>query len=92
MSRLFISTEEIQAIIERLDKIEKALQLKQKHPEQMWYDNSEICQVLNISKGTAAKWRQKGYLKPKKIDGKFYYLQSDIISLLKNEEVTNERE
>lgn len=90
MGRLFISNEEIQEILERLSRIEKAVALKQKHPEQVWYDNSELCQVMNISKGTASEWRRKGYVKARQVGNKFYYLQSDIIELLKtNNEAEN---
>ncbi|PKQ63770.1 hypothetical protein BZG02_07005 [Labilibaculum filiforme] len=77
------SEEEVQDIKLRLDDI--ALTLKQKQrtePDQIWYDNQEFLQIMNISKRTAAYWRTENVITYSQVGNKIYYRLSDIMDLL----------
>jgi hypothetical protein len=77
------SEEEVQDIKLRLDDI--ALTLKQKQrtePDQIWYDNQEFLQIMNISKRTAAYWRTQNVITYSQVGNKIYYRLSDIMDLL----------
>jgi hypothetical protein len=77
------SEEEVQDIKQRLDDI--ALTLKQKQrtePDQIWYDNQEFLQIMNISKRTAAYWRTENVITYSQVGNKIYYRLSDIMDLL----------
>jgi len=82
MSYYRFSEEEVQAIKQRLDDI--ALTLKQKQrtePDQIWYDNQEFIQIMNISKRTAAFWRTEKVITYTQVGNKIYYRLSDIMEL-----------
>jgi hypothetical protein len=77
------SEEEVQDIKLRLDDI--ALTLKQKQrtePDQIWYDNQEFLQIMNISKRTAAYWRTENVITYSQVGNKIYYRLADIMDLL----------
>jgi hypothetical protein len=77
------SEEEVQDIKLRLDDI--ALTLKQNQrtePDQIWYDNQEFLQIMNISKRTAAYWRTENVITYSQVGNKIYYRLSDIMDLL----------
>lgn len=57
------SEEEVQVIKQRLDEISLTLKQKQRtEPDQIWYDNQEFLQIMNISKRTAAYWRTENVI------------------------------
>ena len=75
---------------EKLEKIEQRLKetvlmLKDKQrtdAKQVFFDNQEFVQVMNISKRTAQMWRDNGVIGHSQVGGKFYYRLSDILFLL----------
>lgn len=80
--RIIIYDEELQQIFNRLDKIEDAVKLRQKHNEQTWFDNSEFLQVMGISKKTSLTWRKQGIVAYSQVQHKIYYQLRDILELL----------
>jgi hypothetical protein len=80
--RIIIYDEELQEVFKRLDKIEEAVKLKQKHNEQIWFDNAEFIQVMNVSKRTAMQWRQSSLIAYSQVQNKIYYQLKDILDLL----------
>lgn len=77
------SEEEVQVIKQRLDEISLTLKQKQRtEPDQIWYDNQEFLQVMNISKRTAAYWRTEKVISYSQVGNKIYYRLSDIMDLL----------
>jgi hypothetical protein len=77
------SEEEVQDIKQRLDEISLTLKQKQRtEPDQIWYDNQEFLQVMNISKRTAAYWRTEKVIAYSQVGNKIYYRLSDIMDLL----------
>ena len=58
MSFYRFSEEEVQQIMDRLDQLSIEVKKKQRtEPDQVFYDNQEFLQIMNISKRTAAYWR-----------------------------------
>lgn len=77
------SEEEVQDIKQRLDEISLTLKQKQRtEPDQIWYDNQEFLQIMNISKRTAAYWRTEKVISYSQVGNKIYYRLSDIMDLL----------
>lgn len=77
------SEEEVQDIKQRLDEISLTLKQKQRtEPNQIWYDNQEFLQIMNISKRTAAYWRTANVIAYSQVGNKIYYRLSDIMDLL----------
>ncbi|MFM7681716.1 MAG: helix-turn-helix domain-containing protein [Bacteroidota bacterium] len=63
----------------------KSLVLKgQRPPEEIILDETDLCDLLNISKRHAADLRKEGVLKYSKIGGKLFYLLSDVLDMIKN--------
>lgn len=48
----------------------------------VWMDNSEVCQLLNISKRTLQTYRDNGILPYSQIDHKMFYKPCDVEKLL----------
>ena len=61
----------------------------QKTPATAWLKSVQVRQLLSISPGTLQTLRVNGTLKYNKIGGTFYYLRSDIESLLKSGKKSN---
>jgi len=76
ISRQFIK------VLNRMDELESALIEKQKNPEDVFLDNQEFIQLMNISKRTAQTWRNEGYISYTCVASKIYYLMSDVKELL----------
>ena len=77
------SEEEVQDIKKRLDELTLTVKQKQRtEPDQVWYDNQEFLQVMNISKRTAAYWRTEKIIGYSQVGNKIYYRLSDILELL----------
>jgi hypothetical protein len=51
-------------------------------PEDIFFDNQEFMQLMNISKRTAQEWRNKDVIKFSQVGNKIYYRLSDIKKLL----------
>lgn len=77
------SEEEVQDIKKRLEDISLTLKKRQRtEPDQIWYDNQEFLQIMNISKRTAAYWRTENVITYSQVGNKIYYRLSDIMDLL----------
>lgn len=77
------SEEEVQDIKKRLDDLTLSVKQQQRtEPDQVWYDNQEFLQVMNISKRTAAYWRTEKIIGYSQVGNKIYYRLSDILELL----------
>ena len=75
--------EPLESVLDRLQRIEEILAKKQhNHPEQVFFDNQEFIQVMNISKRTAQAWRDEGIISYSQIGSKMYYRLADILALL----------
>lgn len=67
--------------IERLQELEEKLK-KIQCVKDVFLDNQEFLQVMNISKRTAQTWRDSGIIAYSQVWAKIYYRVSDIEELL----------
>ena len=77
-----LSDDAYSEIMKRLTAIENVLKLKQHFEGDVFFDNQEFIQLMNISKKTAAIWRLKNVITYSMIGSKIYYRLSDIQALL----------
>ena len=68
-------------ILQRLDKIEVQL-TKLQMSNDVFLDNQEFLQIMNISKRTAQIWRDSKVIPFSQVGAKIYYKVADIKTLL----------
>jgi hypothetical protein len=71
----------IEKFIEKLNDIEQRLK-KIQFNNDVFLDNQEFLEVMNISKRTAQTWRDAGIISFSQVGNKIYYRVSDINELL----------
>ncbi len=75
--------EPLEKVQARLNQLLNRLEQKQRtNPEEVFFDNQEFIQVMNISKRLAQIWRDNKIIGFSQIGNKFYYKLSDILGLL----------
>ncbi len=82
MEVVTLQSEAFQEIMKRMDEMSTALTQKQKNPQDVFLDNQEFIQLMNISKRTAQAWRDDGIISFSQVGSKIYYRMSDIQKLL----------
>jgi len=61
------------------------------NPSEVWLDKQDILQRMNISDRTLLKWRRQCLLPYSRVGGKIYYLESDLLEMLKRAKVEEGR-
>ena len=84
MEAIILTSEQYQILLNQIDEIKKSLNQKQKKPSDIFVDNQEFIQLMNISKRTAQNWRDQGTISFSQVGSKIYYRMSDIQKLLDN--------
>ena len=79
---MIMTPEQYGDLTKRLDALQKDLSVKQKNPKEVIFDSQEIMQLLHISKSTLQKLRDDGYIGFSQVNGKFFYRQSDINTMI----------
>ncbi|MDV7187944.1 helix-turn-helix domain-containing protein [Lutibacter sp. TH_r2] len=82
MNAVILTTEQYSELVNRLDELNKKLEEKQKQPQEVFLDNQEFLQLMNISKRTAQTWRDEGVVSFSQIGSKIYYSMKDVKILL----------
>lgn len=84
MSNFYNDTENILKRLEdKVNLIAAKLKLKESlNPEDIFFDNQEFLQVMNISKRLAQSWRDDGFIGYSQLGNKIYYRLTDIKALL----------
>ena len=82
MAQRTYSEDACNEIIERLIRIEAILTTKQRNPKELFVDNQELLQIMNISKRTAQAWRDQKVIAFSQVGNKIYYQMGDITKLL----------
>jgi len=83
MEDLLLSRKQYDAILRRLDEINKDVS-SIKHmpePEGNYITNAELMALLHVSKSTLQRWRNRGWLPFIKIEKKLYYRTDDILNI-----------
>lgn len=75
--------EPLEKVQARINKLLDRLEQKQRtNPEEVFFDNQQFIQVMNISKRLAQIWRENKVIGYSQVGNKFYYKLSDILGLL----------
>ncbi|MCG1037301.1 helix-turn-helix domain-containing protein [Polaribacter sargassicola] len=82
MEAIILSSKQYTELVNRLDVLSEKLEEKQKKPQDIFLDNQEFIQLMNISKRTAQTWRDDGIVSFSQIGSKIYYKMSDVQKLL----------
>lgn len=82
MEAIILTKDQFQQIQEQLDEIKHVLAEKQKNLKDIFVDNQDFIQMMNISKRTAQTWRDEGIIAFSQIGHKIYYRTSDIQKLI----------
>lgn len=82
----FITVEDYQHLLKKLDGIEETVEKKIK-PQKQFYTNEEICKLLSISKRTLQSWRDKSLISYHKVNGIIFYSLEDINAFLKRNQI-----
>jgi two-component sensor histidine kinase len=82
MEAIILTKDEFQRIQNELNQIKQLLEQKQKNTKDIFLDNQEFVQAMNISKRTAQNWRDEGVISFSQVGGKIYYRLSDIEKML----------
>lgn len=82
MEAVILTKEQYQDLVVRMEEIKSALIDKQKEPKDVFLDNQEFLQLMNISKRTAQTWRDEGIISFSQVGSKIYYRMSDVQKLL----------
>ena len=81
--------DEAEKVLKRIDAQVTLIAAKVKvgsnlNPENIFFDNQEMMQVMNVSKRTLQEWRNTGYIGYSQLGNKIYYSLTDIQKLLKD--------
>ena len=82
MEALILSKNQYNELLKKIDEVKTSLDEKQKNPKDVFVDNQEFLQLMNISKRTAQTWRDEGVVSFSQIGSKIYYRMSDVEKLL----------
>ena len=82
MEAIILSKNQYNELLKKIDEVKTSLDEKQKNPKDVFVDNQEFLQLMNISKRTAQTWRDEGVVSFSQIGSKIYYRMSDIEKLL----------
>lgn len=80
--------ENIEVLIKKIDQLLPYIEQFARPPEQIIIDDVALREMLKMSKRGTAYLREKGLITYSKIGSKIYYLLSNILLLLKTNEVT----
>ena len=84
MRRIIVLPEELQLVVDRLEKIEKTLKREQCNIDDPILDSEAVLKLLNISRRTLQTLRDNRLIEFSQVNGKFYYRMSAISRMLDN--------
>ena len=76
------TSQEYQDLVKRLDEISKRLAVKETGMKERWIDNTELMNLLKISRRTAQSYRDNNMIAFSIIGNKIFYKISEVESLL----------
>jgi len=82
----FITEEDFQQLIKKLEGIEETVREKIK-PHEKFFTNEDVCKLFSISKRTLQSWRDKSLISYHKVNGIIFYSLEDINTFLKRNQI-----
>lgn len=88
MEIIMIEARTFEAMMEGFETLAKKMEiLCQQNGDkgmQKWFDNQEVCELLNISKRTLQTYRDKGLMPFSQIGHKMFYRPQDVEQVINN--------
>ena len=82
----FITEEDFQHLLKKLEGIEETFREKIK-PHEKFFTNEDACKLFSISKRTLQSWRDKSLISYHKVNGIIFYSLEDINAFLKRNQI-----
>lgn len=79
------------SVEEVLKHIDERIALATCPPDQIIWNNEQLCKELNVSKRTVASWRANGKITYSKIDGLIFYSKKDVLTFLEEHKVKSNK-
>jgi hypothetical protein len=86
MDIAFITVEEYQRLLKKLDGIEEIIRDKIS-PRKEYYTNEDICKIFSISKRTLQNWRDQSLISYIKVNGVIFYTIEHINAFLQHYQI-----
>jgi hypothetical protein len=83
MDAIILSSDQYQAILNKIEEINLKIQTAHAAPGESFVDNQQFLQLMQVSKRTAQTWRDEGKISFSQVGAKIYYKLSDIEAMLK---------
>ncbi|MFZ4464976.1 MAG: helix-turn-helix domain-containing protein [Bacteroidales bacterium] len=83
MDAIILSSDQYQAILNKIEEINIRIQTAHAAPGESFVDNQQFLQLMQVSKRTAQTWRDEGKISFSQVGAKIYYKLSDIETMLK---------
>jgi Helix-turn-helix domain len=80
--RIIVLPEELDIVVDRLEKVEKALKKEQKQIDDPILGTEDVLSLLKVSRRCLQTWRDEGLIEFSAVKGKFYYRMSAINNML----------
>lgn len=82
MARIIVLPEQLQVVVDRLEKVEKALKTQQGNIDDPILGTEGVMKLLNISRRTLQTLRDERQIEFSQVKGKFFYRLSAINRML----------
>lgn len=86
MDLKFITEEDYQRLLKKLEGIEETVREKTK-PHEKFFTNEDVCKLFSISKRTLQSWRDRSLISYHKVNGIIFYSLEDINAFLKRYQI-----
>jgi len=87
MQAVILSKEQYDDLLQKMNEIQHLVKTNKSEPSDVFMDNADFIQLMNISKRTAQTWRDEGVISFSQIGSKIYYRMSDIEALLEEKRI-----
>jgi MerR family transcriptional regulator, repressor of the yfmOP operon len=82
----FITEEDYQQLLKKLEGIEETVREKIK-PHEKFFTNEDVCRLFSISKRTLQSWRDRSLISFHKVNGIIFYSGEDINAFLQSNQI-----
>lgn len=84
MEAIFMTPEQYQKLLDKLEELNLRLQPSAKNIKDMIIDNEDFVNIMKIATRTAQRWRDEGKISFSRVGAKIYYTEEDIEAFLQN--------
>lgn len=82
----FITEEDFQNLLKKLERIEETVKNKIQ-PQEKYFTNEDVCKLFSISKRTLQYWRNRSLISFHQVNGIIFYSREDINAFLQRNQI-----